>query len=151
MKISEILDPSCVVVPLEGANPTGVISELVDALATAGKVTDRDAVVRAILAREQTRSTGIGEGLAVPHGKSAGCPKLALAMGKPRTPVDFGSKDGRPCEIVFLLASPTDEMGPHIQALAQISRFWLTEGFKEAARSASSAEALYDVIVRQQT
>ena len=101
---------------LEAANPTGAITELVEALASAGKITDQEAVLQAILAREKTRSTGIGEGLAVPHGKSRGCPKLTLAVGKPATPVDFGSEDGRPCEIVFLLASPMDEMGPHIQA-----------------------------------
>jgi mannitol/fructose-specific phosphotransferase system IIA component (Ntr-type) len=150
MIIADILDPSCVIVPLEAANPTGAITELVDALASAGKVTDRDAVLEAILAREHTRSTGIGEGLAVPHGKSRGCPKLSLAVGKPRAAVDFGSKDGRPCEIVFLLASPTDEMGPHIQALARISRIWLTASFRDAARTAHSPEALHQIIVDHQ-
>ncbi len=150
MNIAELLDPSCILVPLEAANPTGAITELVDALASAGKITDRDSVLKAIVAREQTRSTGIGEGLAVPHGKSRGCPKLTLAVGKPTTPVDFGSKDGRPCEIVFLLASPMDEMGPHIQALARISRIWLTASFRDAARTAQSAQALHEIIVHHQ-
>ena len=150
MNIAELLDPSCILVPLEAANPTGAITELVDALASAGKITDRDSVLEAIVAREQTRSTGIGEGLAVPHGKSRGCPKLTLAVGKPATPVDFGSKDGRPCEIVFLLASPMDEMGPHIQALARISRIWLTASFRDAARTAQSAQALHEIIVHHQ-
>ena len=150
MNIAELLDPSCILVPLEAANPTGAITELVDALASAGKITDRDSVLEAIVAREQTRSTGIGEGLAVPHGKSRGCPRLTLAVGKPATPVDFGSKDGRPCEIVFLLASPMDEMGPHIQALARISRIWLTASFRDAARTAQSAQALHEIIVHHQ-
>ena len=151
MNIAELLDPSCILVPLEAANPTGAITELVDALASAGKITDRDSVLEAILAREQTRSTGIGEGLAVPHGKSRGCPKLTLAVGKPTTPVDFASKDGKPCEIVFLLASPMDEMGPHIQALARISRIWLTASFRDAARTAQSAQDLHNIIVDHQT
>ncbi len=150
MSIADILDPSCVIVPLEAANPTGAITELVEALASAGKITDQEAVLQAILAREKTRSTGIGEGLAVPHGKSRGCPKLTLAVGKPATPVDFGSKDGRPCEIVFLLASPMDEMGPHIQALARISRIWLTASFRDEARTTQSAEALHKIIVDHQ-
>ncbi len=139
MKITDILDANCVRVPLRASDKTAAITELVEVLRDGGKLSDADDVLRAVLEREQTRSTGIAEGLAVPHGKCHGCAKLVLAIGKPATPIDFNSKDGRPCELVFLLASPVDEMGPHIQALAQISRTWLAPQFRDAVAVAKCA------------
>ena len=146
MKITDILNRDCVRVPLEGADPTTAITELVDLLNDQGCLKDRDLALAAILARERTRSTGIGLGLAVPHGKSAGCRDLVMAIGKPASPIDFGSPDGRPCNMVVLLASPVDKTGPHIQALAGISRLWQSEGFRSAVVSAGSAGELCDII-----
>lgn len=150
MKITDILDKAHVVVPLAATDKTAAIAELVEVLAHSDKITDKKAVLEAVTAREQTRSTGIGEGLAVPHGKCHGCSKLALAIGKPRVPIDFGSKDGRPCEVIFLLASPVDEMGPHIQALARISRTWLVPEIREAVGNAKTPEEVYAVIQRHE-
>jgi fructose-specific phosphotransferase system IIA component len=146
MIITEILDKSCILVPLEADDKTEAITRLVDALEASGKLRDRDDVLRAVLARERTRSTGIGEGLAVPHGKSSGCERLLLAIGKPAKPIDFGSRDGRPCDLVFLLASPANEMGPHIQALAKISRIWLAPAFRRAVARANTVEDLHAAI-----
>lgn len=146
MKIADILNKSCIRVPLENSDKTAVITELVDLLSENDQIADRDSVLSAILAREETRSTGIGEGLAVPHGKSNGCAKLTMAVGKPATPIDFAGRDGKPCELIFLLASPTDKMGPHIQALACISRIWLNHDFRKAVASAQNADDLYTAI-----
>lgn len=150
MKLTDILPSNCVRVPLKAADKTGAIAELVDLLDEAGTVTDRDAVLHAVLDREATRSTGIGLGLAVPHGKSAGCPKLAMAVGKPATPVDFESKDGQPVNLIVLLASPPDQTGPHIQALARISRLMLLEPFRRAVADATSGDELYQIIRRHE-
>jgi mannitol/fructose-specific phosphotransferase system IIA component (Ntr-type) len=150
MTLTEILDSNCIRVPLEAANKTGAITELVDALDRTGILGDRDQTLRAILSREETRSTGIGEGLAVPHGKTNGCRRLALAVGRPAAPIDFGSKDGKPCQIIFLLASPIDETGPHIQALARISRLWLTPEFRAAMLAAQNANDVFAAIERHQ-
>ncbi|MHC4608887.1 MAG: PTS sugar transporter subunit IIA, partial [Planctomycetota bacterium] len=125
MKLTDLLSPACVRVPLEATDKVGAITELLDLLGENGKLRDRDAVLQAVLAREATRSTGIGYGLAVPHGKSPACPRLAIAIGKPAKPIDFESKDGEPVNIIVLLASPPDQTGPHIQALARISRLML--------------------------
>ena len=150
IKISDILPNSCVRVPLEATDKTAVITELVNLLAASGQLLDSGMVLQAVLKREQILSTGIGEGLAVPHGKSAGCSILRMAVGKPASPLDFGSIDGRPCELVVLLASPVDITGPHVQALARISRLWQNGDFRIAVASAATAEALYAAIEQYQ-
>ena len=150
MRITEILDKKCIRLPMSATDKTAAITELVDCLAEAGKLTNRDEVLRAVLAREQTRSTGIGQGLAVPHGKSNGSAQLVMAVGRPEKPIDFDSTDGRPCELVALLTSPVDKTGPHIQALASVSRLWLNEEFRREVLQAQSDDEMYAAIERLQ-
>ncbi len=150
MKISDILQASCIRVPLTSTGKTAVITELVDVLHQAGTLVDRDDVLQAVLAREETRSTGIGLGLAVPHGKTRGCRKLTMAIGKPSAPFDFEAIDGRPCSFVVLLASPVDETGPHIQALAGVSRLWQNSSFRVAVLEAGTADEVFDAIARHE-
>lgn len=151
MKISEILKPECVRVPLLSTEKSAAITELVDVLQEGGQLQDRDAVLKAVLSREATRSTGIGQGIAVPHGKSSGLTTLTVAVGKPATPLDFDSMDGRPCQLIVLLASPIDKTGPHIQALAGVSRLWQNEAFRSAVAAANTPEELFQVIVRAES
>ncbi len=146
MKITEVLDPNCIRIPLSSTDKTAAITELVDMLDSAGVLENRDSVLQAVLAREKTRSTGIGLGLAVPHGKSSGCRKLVIAIGKPKEPLEFGAIDGRPCQLIVLLASPVDETGPHIQALAGVSRIWQNESFRRAVMESTSSEQLFAAI-----
>lgn len=151
MRLTDILTRPLVRVPLQATDKTGAITELVGLLHEYGCVSDRDAVLRAVLEREATRSTGIGYGLAVPHGKSGACPQLAMSVGKPAKPIDFGSKDGQPVNIIVLLASPPDQTGPHIQALARISRLMLIEQFRRAVAQAGTADQLYESIRQHET
>src|SRR5512146_3028089 len=146
MILTQILDPSCVKVPLEGKTKEAVITELVDLLEARRLLNDKAVVLDAVLMREQTRSTGIGSGIAIPHGKCKGVKDLVMALGITGEPVDFESIDGKPVRIVVLLVSPTDRTGPHIQALARISRLMLDEKFKEDLEAAKSAEDLYELI-----
>lgn len=146
MKIKEIIDSNCIRVPLLSTDKTAAITELVDLLNSAGVLENRDNVLQAVLAREKTRSTGIGLGLAVPHGKSSGCRKLVMAIGKPKEPLEFGAIDDRPCQFIVLLASPVDETGPHIQALAGVSRIWQNESFRRAVVESTSSEQLLAAI-----
>lgn len=150
MKITDILKESCTCVPLKSADKTGVITELVDVLDDSGALTDRDNVLKAVLAREETRSTGIGKGLAVPHGKSHGCDRLLMAVGKPKEPLPFDAADGRPCRFIVLLTSPVDKTGPHITALARISRLWEHEAFRLAVAQAKTPAELYAAIRQHQ-
>jgi mannitol/fructose-specific phosphotransferase system IIA component (Ntr-type) len=94
--------------------------------------------------REQQRTTGIGEGLAIPHGKSNCSDQLVMAAGRPKEPIDFQSVDKKPVGLVILLASPPDKTAQHIQALGTISRLWISDpAFREAAFSAESDEELF--------
>lgn len=150
MKITELVSKACIRLPLKATDKNAAIAELVDLLNENGLINDRDAVLAAVLAREETRSTGIGHGLAVPHGKAQACPALAMAIGKADPPIDFGSPDGKPCNAIVLLASPLDKTGPHIQALASISRLWLSEEFRAAVAQATSSDDLYEAIQSHQ-
>jgi len=147
MKLTEILDRSCVKVPMAATDKQSAIEELVALLAENGKVKDRAALLEAVLAREQSRSTGIGRGLAVPHGKCAAVDRLVMAAGKPAHPIDFASIDHQPVDVIVLLASPTDQTGPHIQALARISRLMLMEPFRRAISAAQTADQFYKVVL----
>jgi fructose-specific phosphotransferase system IIA component len=140
------MQPACVKVPLEGRDKKSVITELVDLLDTNGLLLDRNVALEAVLAREQTKSTGIGSGIAIPHGKCKAVKELVMAMGIAHEPIDFVSVDGKPVSIVILLVSPADQTGPHIQALARISRLMLDEGFKRSLEASSSAEQVYKVL-----
>jgi fructose-specific phosphotransferase system IIA component len=146
MMLTRILQPTCVRVPLAGRNKDSVITELVDVLDESGLLQDRQNALDAVFAREKTRSTGIGSGIAIPHGKCTAVRELVMALGIARQPIDFDSVDGKPVSIVILLVSPIDKTGPHIQALARISRLMLDADFKNNLENAASAQAAYQLI-----
>ena len=145
MVLTQILQPSCVKVPLENDDKQAAIAELVDLLDSNGQIINRDTVLDAVLLREKTRSTGIGSGIAIPHGKCKATKELVMAVGIAKKPIDFDSVDGRPVNIIILLVSPADQTGPHIQALARISRLMLDEQFKKALENSGSPENVYEL------
>jgi len=123
---------------------------LVDLLADAVGIEGCEELRDAVWQREQMRTTGIGHGVAIPHGKIAGLAKLYMAVGKAVPSLDFGAIDDRPVQLIFLLASPVDQTGPHIQALAQISRMLMDESFRDAMREADDAASIYELIAQQE-
>jgi len=146
MILTRILRPSCIKVPVESRDKRSVIAELVDLLDANGLLLDRDVALQAVLAREQIRSTGIGGRIAIPHGKCKAVNELVMALGIAHQPIDFESIDGKPVTIIIVLVSPADQTGPHIQALATISRLMLDEGFKEKLEKAASANEVYELL-----
>ncbi len=146
MILTQILQPSCVKAPLEGNDKDSAITEMVDLLAENGCLADRDVVLEAVLVREETRSTGIGSGIAIPHGKCSGVKELVMAIGISKEGIDFDSIDHKPVKIIILLASPIDRTGPHIQALARVSRLLLDEKFREQLENSTSSEEVYELI-----
>ncbi len=145
MLLTQILHSTCVKVPLAGKDKNSAITELVDLLNANKLLLDRNATLEAVLIREQTRSTGIGSGIAIPHGKCKAVKEMVMAIGITSEPIDFDSIDGKPIRIVILLVSPADQSGPHIQALAKISRLMLDEQFKQSLENANSAAELYEL------
>jgi fructose-specific phosphotransferase system IIA component len=150
MRLTDILKPENIKVPLEAKTKNEAIAELVKLLADNGQITDAKKVLEAVLEREATRTTGIGNGLAIPHGKCAGTPDLVMAIGKPAQPIDFQSIDGKPVSVIWMLTSPPEKTGPHIHALARISRLMTIDKFQQALRAAKTAKDVYDAIVAQE-
>jgi len=146
MRLTEILEPGCIKVPLSATDKQSAIYELVDVLAEQGKITDAEEVKDAVWQRESTRTTGIGHGLAIPHGKVAQVDRLIMAIGRPAEPIDFKAIDARPVSLIILLVSPADQTGPHIQALATVSRMMTNEKFRHAVRDAGTSEQVYQLI-----
>jgi fructose-specific phosphotransferase system IIA component len=146
MNLLDILSPECIKAPLASSDKRGIIDELVDLLGAQRKVSDAGALKEAVWSREQTRTTGIGMGLAIPHGKCPGVTALAMAIGKPASPVEFQAIDNKPVRLVILLASPPDRTSDHIQALARVSRLMTMESFREAIYAAANAEEIYSLL-----
>jgi fructose-specific phosphotransferase system IIA component len=150
MRLTEILKPQNIKVPLASKAKADAIGELVTLLSANGEVSDAKKVLDAVLEREATRTTGIGNGLAIPHGKCTGTDHLVMAIGRPATPIDFQAIDGRPVSLIWLLTSPPDKTGPHIHALARISRLMTIDRFRQALNEARTAQEIFDTIVKQE-
>ncbi len=149
-RLSEILKPENIKLPLAGASKNDAIAELVNLLAANGELNDAKKVLDAVLEREGTRTTGIGNGLAIPHGKCSGANHLVMAIGKAEKPIDFQSIDGRPVTWIWLLSSPPDKTGPHIHALARISKLMIIDKFRQALALAKTAEEVFATVIEQE-
>ena len=150
MRLTDILTPERIKAPLIATTKPQVLAELVDVLADTGGASDRDKALAAVLEREQTRTTGIGHGLAIPHGKSNAVSDLVLAVGRTATPVAFHSIDGKPVTLLVMLISPVDRIGPHIQALARISRLFSSDTFRNKLNHAKDAAEMWHLIREQE-
>ena len=146
MNLTDILKPQCVMVPLEASDKQEAISVLVDLLVDHQDIEDRQQLHEAVWKREQTRTTGIGHCVAIPHGKSPCCKKVALAVGRTGAPLDFQAIDGQPVELIFLLASPIDQTSVHIEALQSISRMLTDPDLRAAMIEAKNPDALFKLI-----
>ena len=146
MRLVDILDIKCVMVPLKALEKNQAITELIDLLDRAGRLDDYDTALKAVMQRESVRSTGVGQGFAIPHGKSSAVDQLVMAVGKTSEPIDFESIDKKPVDIIFLMISPLDKTGPHIQALAGISRLMTDLPTRSRIDECSTAEQLYKLV-----
>ena len=146
MNLLDILSLESIIVDLKGESKEEIITELVNSLPVGDAITDRDQALQAVLDREKIMSTGIGDGIAIPHGKSAAVTELVAAMGTQRRGMDFDALDGEPAYVFFLLVSPANVSGPHIKALARISRLLKNDEFKKKLIEADSAEEIIATI-----
>ena len=146
MNLLDILPREAIKVPLAATDRHEAIDELIELLAEHDHIRDPQKLKKVVWDREQQRSTGIGEGIAIPHGKSDCSDTLVLAIGRPREPIDFNSVDRKPVKLIFLLASPPEKTSDHIQALGKISRIMVQAEFREKAYAAEDADTLYELI-----
>jgi len=136
------MSPARIRVPLLGRDKQAVLSELVH-LVTDGSGGEFDDILRAVRAREAVLSTGIGYGVAIPHGKSPTLSDLRLAAGVADLPIGFASLDGQPVRLFFLLVSPESASGVHVKALSRISRLVRREPFRQHLLQARDADEFY--------
>jgi fructose-specific phosphotransferase system IIA component len=122
MRLKDILSENLIKIHLASQDKRHVIEEMVDLLAAANRIKDRHDVLKAVLDREAVMSTGVGDGVAIPHGKSEAAPSIAIALGVTKEPVEFQAMDDRPVKLIWLLVGPPDQTGPHLKALSRISR-----------------------------
>ena len=145
MKIVEFLRFDAVIANLSGATGPAVLAELCRPLAAANRV-DAQKLLDTLLDREKLGSTGIGEGVAIPHGKVPGLPGLMASFGRSPAGIDFRAIDGRPTHLFFALFAPENSAGAHLKALARISRIFKNPSFRDAILRAPSAEEIYRLI-----
>ena len=150
MLLTEILSDRHIRIPLSSTTRNEAIRELLDLLVATGDVEGGEAAMAALLDRERTRTTGIGGGLALPHAKTPAAHKVVMALGKSPTGVDFQSIDGMPAKLVVLLLGPMDATGPHIQALAKVSRFLSIEPLRKRLDAASTPEQVLKLIAEHE-
>lgn len=146
MHLVDMLDRKWIKAKLDADNKRDAIKELIDLLAACGAIAEPGAALQAVLDRESVRSTGIGQGLALPHGKYPGVREPVMAIGRCPAGLDFNSVDGSPVDLIILMVSPTDQIAQHIQALARISRFLSFDTFRRDLRQASTTAEIYEVV-----
>ncbi len=146
MNPKRILAKETIVMRLKSDSKDGVIEELIDTLVTAGKIKDRKAALKAVLEREKKMSTGLQNGIAIPHGKTDTLDVLVASIGIKPDGIPFESLDGEPARIILLTVSPASRTGPHIQFLADISRVLHNDETRQKVLEAASEDEVLELL-----
>lgn len=151
MKISDFLSDKAIIIDIKSTKKEAVIEELVDALINASHIDkhNRGKLIEALMTREALGSTAIGQGVAIPHAKCDVVQKLVAAFGLSKKGVDFDSLDGEPAYIFFLLVAPQDSAGPHLKALARISRLLKDKYFRDSLRACQDNDGVMKIISQE--
>jgi PTS system nitrogen regulatory IIA component len=149
MRILDILPKIAIVPDLEGRTKRLVLEELIEAMRRVKPVLDRERLIPVLLERERLGSTGIGDGIAIPHGKLKDLDQLLLSFGKSNLGVDFESMDGKPVHLLFLLVAPENSTGIHLRALARIARLLKNAPVRKRLLSANTQDEIYAVITQE--
>ena len=149
MKIVEILDEGAIVEEISSRDKKGVLEELVGVLVKEGRISDGKEAIQVLLEREKLGSTGIGEGIAIPHGKLPDLKNVVCAFGRSRPGIDFEAVDNRPVHLFFLLLAPENSAGEHLKALARISRLLKDNHFRQRLLEAKDKKEIYEIIVEE--
>lgn len=151
MQVMEFLSKKAILPDIKSSKKEDVIKELVDSLIAAGDIDKRcrAKLIESLMSREALGSTAIGQGIAIPHAKSDCVEKLTAAFGLSKKGVDFDSLDGELAYIFFLLVAPQDSAGPHLKALARISRLLKDKYFRDTLRACADDKAVIKIISQE--
>ena len=148
MRLTELIQPEAVVTGVASTSRDDLLAAIVDDLDSKGFVDDRDLTARDLLAREQVMSTGVGNGVAIPHAYTHGVKKMIAGLYRTREPIPFGAPDDAGVDLFFVVLGPKDSRRDHIRILAKVSRLIGHVDFREDLRRAGDAEAVAAVLRR---
>ncbi|GLB59431.1 PTS fructose transporter subunit IIABC [Cytobacillus sp. NCCP-133] len=146
MKITQLLTKDTILLSMSGTGKMDAIDGLVDQLDRAGKLNDRSSFKEAILKREEQSTTGIGDGIAIPHAKTGAVKEPAIAFGKSAAGVDYDSLDGQPAHLFFMIAAPEGANNTHLEALSRLSSILMNEEARKKLQNAASADEVVEII-----
>lgn len=149
MKLVDFLSPQSITTELKAQNKKETLQELCQMLGAAGKLPDAGKMVETLMERESLGSTGIGQGIAIPHAKTNMVTEQIAAIAVSRKGIDFDALDGEPVYIIFLLVAPAEAAGNHLKALAKVSRLLKDKFFRQSLRDAKSAEDILRIIQQE--
>lgn len=150
MKIVELLAPEAVVSDMKSTEKFAALAELTDAVVALQGSLDRDEVLKVLQERERLGSTGIGDGVAIPHGKLKNIDSLLLAFGCSKSGINFDSMDGKPAHLFFLLLAPEESVGIHLKTLARISKLLKSPAVRESLLKAEGSDELFRIITEEE-
>jgi fructose-specific phosphotransferase system IIA component len=150
MKITDILTEDLVVTQLAGSSKEEIINAMIDLVAASPKVVDKSRVREAIFEREKIMSTGVGNGFAIPHGKTDAVTDIVAAFAVTAEEIDYQSLDEKPVRLVFLLVGKDSMVGPHIKLLSRISRLMNKEEFRRRLLEVTSSRAIIDMFRQEE-
>jgi fructose-specific phosphotransferase system IIA component len=150
MKISDILNEQLVVTGMEGSSKDEIIDAMIDLVANTPKVLNKQRVRDAIFEREKIMSTGVGNGFAIPHGKTDAVSDIVAAFAVTKNPIDYQSLDEKPVRLVFLLVGKDNMVGPHIKLLSRISRLMNKEEFRKRLLELKSSKEIIDMFRQEE-
>ncbi len=148
MKLSEILEEDNIILDLKAKDKKGVLKELAEVMTNHEPSLDTGSLIRVLLERERLGSTGIGDGVAIPHGKFRGVTHPIISFGRSLKGLDFESMDGQPAFLFFLLVAPENSASVHLKALAKIAKILKNGSFRKVLMEASTKKELYQTIIQ---
>ena len=150
MKISDVLTEDMVVTELQGDSKEQIIGAMIDLISESQKVIDKEKVKEAIFERERIMSTGVGNGFAIPHGKTDAVSDIVAAFAVTAQPIDYQSLDEKPVRLVFLLVGKDNMVGPHIKLLSRISRLMNKEEFRTRLLTLKTSKEIIDIFKQEE-
>lgn len=151
MLLTELLSPERIKIPLVASEKDALLRELVELVGDGGNGAAPEQILTAVREREEVLSTGIGNGVAIPHGKTSSVDRLLLAAGVASDGVDFEALDGKPVQLFFLLVGPESAAGDHVKALSRISRLLQRDTFRARLASATHPDEFYAIVSEAET
>lgn len=147
MTLTDVLNRDLMKIPLQSETKNAVIEELVDVLVSQRKLTNREEILSAVLSREALGSTGLADGIAIPHAKTTAVDTVSVVVGITATPIDFDAQDGKGSQFFFLVIAPEHEASAHIEVLASIARATASPAFRRLLGASHNADEVMSLFL----